>query len=61
MNVDDLAAAVLSPHDGWLDPHSLLMGFAHQLRHEDATIETWARWEMACLRSGQRRRLASRS
>lgn len=27
MNVDDLGAAVLSPDDGWLDPHSVLMGF----------------------------------
>jgi FAD-dependent oxidoreductase domain-containing protein 1 len=27
MNVSDLAAAVHSPDDGWLDPHSVLMGF----------------------------------
>lgn len=27
MYVDDLGAAVLSPDDGWLDPHSVLMGF----------------------------------
>ena len=27
MYVDDIGAAVLSPDDGWLDPHSLLMGF----------------------------------
>ena len=27
MNVADLGAAVLSPDDGWLDPHSVLMGF----------------------------------
>jgi len=27
MNVEDLGAAVLSLDDGWLDPHSLLMGF----------------------------------
>lgn len=59
MNVDDLAAAVLSPHDGWLDPHSLLMGFAHQLRHEDATIDV-SGWEIASL-AERLRRLASRS
>ena len=27
MNVADLGAGVLSPDDGWLDPHSVLMGF----------------------------------
>jgi glycine/D-amino acid oxidase-like deaminating enzyme len=27
MNVKDLGAAVHSPDDGWLDPHSVLMGF----------------------------------
>lgn len=27
MNVGDLGAAVYSPDDGWLDPHSVLMGF----------------------------------
>lgn len=27
MYVDDLGAGVHSPDDGWLDPHSLLMGF----------------------------------
>jgi FAD-dependent oxidoreductase domain-containing protein 1 len=27
MNVEDLGAAVHSPDDGWLDPHSVLMGF----------------------------------
>jgi glycine/D-amino acid oxidase-like deaminating enzyme len=32
MNVDDLGAAVLSPDDGWLDPHSLLMGFRNKAR-----------------------------
>jgi glycine/D-amino acid oxidase-like deaminating enzyme len=32
MNVDDLGAAVLSPDDGWLDPHSLLMGFRSKAR-----------------------------
>lgn len=26
MNVSDLGAAVFSPDDGWLDPHSVLMG-----------------------------------
>jgi glycine/D-amino acid oxidase-like deaminating enzyme len=32
MNVDDLGAAVLSPDDGWLDPHSVLMGFRKKAR-----------------------------
>jgi FAD-dependent oxidoreductase domain-containing protein 1 len=27
MNVSDLGAAVQSPDDGWLDPHSVLVGF----------------------------------
>src|SRR5262249_5540724 len=27
MNVEDLGAAIHSPDDGWLDPHSVLMGF----------------------------------
>lgn len=32
MNVDDLGAAVLSPDDGWLDPHSVLMGFKRKAK-----------------------------
>ena len=32
MIVDDLAAAVFSPDDGWLDPHSLLMGFRNKAK-----------------------------
>jgi FAD-dependent oxidoreductase domain-containing protein 1 len=32
MNVDDLAAAVFSPDDGWLDPHSVLMGLRNKAR-----------------------------
>jgi FAD-dependent oxidoreductase domain-containing protein 1 len=32
MNVSDLGAAVLSPDDGWLDPHSVLMGFRNKAR-----------------------------
>jgi glycine/D-amino acid oxidase-like deaminating enzyme len=32
MRVDDLGAAVHSPDDGWLDPHSLLMGFRNKAR-----------------------------
>jgi FAD-dependent oxidoreductase domain-containing protein 1 len=32
MNVADLAAAVFSPDDGWLDPHSLLMGFRNKAK-----------------------------
>ncbi len=30
MNVSDLGAAVYSPDDGWLDPHSVLMGFPQE-------------------------------
>ncbi|OBZ95663.1 FAD-dependent oxidoreductase [Pararhizobium polonicum] len=32
MNVSDLGAAVHSPDDGWLDPHSVLMGFRKKAR-----------------------------
>ena len=32
MNVDDLGAAVHSPHDGWLDPQSVLTGFRNKAR-----------------------------
>jgi glycine/D-amino acid oxidase-like deaminating enzyme len=32
MHVDDLGAAVLSPDDGWLDPHGVLMGFRNKAR-----------------------------
>lgn len=32
MNVADLGAAVLSPDDGWLDPHSVLMGLNNKAR-----------------------------
>lgn len=32
MNVTDLGAAVYSPDDGWLDPHSVLMGFRKKAR-----------------------------
>jgi FAD-dependent oxidoreductase domain-containing protein 1 len=32
MNVDDLGAAVHSPDDGWLDPHSVLTGFRNKAR-----------------------------
>jgi glycine/D-amino acid oxidase-like deaminating enzyme len=32
MNVADLGAAVLSPDDGWLDPHSVLMGLKNKAR-----------------------------
>jgi glycine/D-amino acid oxidase-like deaminating enzyme len=37
MYVDDLGAAVLSPDDGWLDPHSVLMGFRNKARSLGAT------------------------
>jgi glycine/D-amino acid oxidase-like deaminating enzyme len=32
MNVADLGAAVHSPDDGWLDPHSVLSGFRNKAR-----------------------------
>ncbi|SDR24394.1 Glycine/D-amino acid oxidase [Rhizobiales bacterium GAS191] len=32
MHVDDLGSAVRSPDDGWLDPHSVLMGFRNKVR-----------------------------
>ena len=32
MNVSDLGAAVHSPDDGWLDPHSVLMGFRRKAK-----------------------------
>src|SRR5437773_11653227 len=32
MNVSDLGAGVHSPDDGWLDPHSVLMGFRNKAR-----------------------------
>ena len=32
MNVSDLGAAVHSPDDGWLDPHSVLQGFRRKAR-----------------------------
>jgi glycine/D-amino acid oxidase-like deaminating enzyme len=40
MNVDDLGAAVLSPDDGWLDPHSVLMGFRNKARSMGAEFRT---------------------
>lgn len=36
MNVTDLSAAVHSPEDGWLDPHSVLMGFRNKAKSLDA-------------------------
>jgi FAD-dependent oxidoreductase domain-containing protein 1 len=38
MTVDDLGAAVLSPDDGWLDPHAVLMGFRNKARSLGATF-----------------------
>ena len=32
MNVADLGGAVFSPDDGWLDPHSVLMGLKNKAR-----------------------------
>src|SRR5437773_11239132 len=38
MLVDDLGAAVHSPDDGWLDPHSVLMGFRTKARSLGAEL-----------------------
>jgi FAD-dependent oxidoreductase domain-containing protein 1 len=38
MNVSDLAAAVYSPDDGWLDPHSVLRGLRRKARSIGATF-----------------------
>jgi len=63
MNVDDLGAAVLSPDDGWLDPHSLLMGFRSKARSMGAEfiadevtglVRQGASVTAAELRSGER-------
>lgn len=40
MNVSDLGAAVHSPDDGWLDPHSVLMGFRKKARSLGAEFIT---------------------
>ena len=63
MNVDDLGAAVLSPDDGWLDPHSVLMGFRNKARSIGAEfmadevtglVQHGASVTAAELRSGER-------
>lgn len=38
MYVGDLGAAVLSPDDGWLDPHAVLMGLRNKARSLGATF-----------------------
>jgi len=38
MVVDDLGAGVLSPDDGWLDPHGVLQGFRKKSRAMGATF-----------------------
>jgi glycine/D-amino acid oxidase-like deaminating enzyme len=38
MTVDDLAAGVHSPEDGWLDPHSVLMAFRNKARSMGSTF-----------------------
>jgi glycine/D-amino acid oxidase-like deaminating enzyme len=38
MNVSDLGAATHSPDDGWLDPHSVLMGFRKKARSLGASF-----------------------
>lgn len=40
LRVDDLGPAVLSPEDGWLDPHAFLIGFATLARALGATFRT---------------------
>lgn len=63
MYVDDLGGAVLSPDDGWLDPHSVLVGFKNKaislgasfLADEVVGMErTGGAVTAAVLRSGQR-------
>src|ERR1700716_2091012 len=63
MNVDDLGAAVLSPDDGWLDPHSVLVGFRNKARSIGAEfmadevtglVRQGASVSAAELRSGER-------
>jgi FAD-dependent oxidoreductase domain-containing protein 1 len=52
MNVSDLGAAVHSPDDGWLDPHSVLQGFRKKARSLGAN---YLAEEVAALeRSGDR-------
>lgn len=38
MNVSDLGCAVHSPDDGWLDPHSVLMGFRNKAKSLGVTF-----------------------
>jgi FAD-dependent oxidoreductase domain-containing protein 1 len=40
MNVDDLAGGVRSPDDGWLDPHSVLMGLRKKVKSLGVEIVT---------------------
>jgi FAD-dependent oxidoreductase domain-containing protein 1 len=40
MNVADLGAAVYSPDDGWLDPHSVLSGLRNKARSLGARLRT---------------------
>lgn len=40
MNVSDIGAAVHSPDDGWLDPHSVLMGFRRKAQSKGAVFLT---------------------
>jgi FAD-dependent oxidoreductase domain-containing protein 1 len=63
MFVDDLGAAVHSPDDGWLDPHSVLMGFRNKARSMGAQfiadevtglVRTSNAVTTAVLESGQR-------
>lgn len=63
MNVTDIGAAVHSPDDGWLDPHSVLMGFRTKARSLGAEFlsgevvaldRTGPRATAATLRSGER-------
>ena len=63
MNVADLGAAVHSPDDGWLDPHSVLAGFRAKARSMGATFladdvvaldRTRAAVTAAVLKSGRR-------
>jgi glycine/D-amino acid oxidase-like deaminating enzyme len=60
MRSDDLALGVLSPHDGWLDPNSVLQGFRRKSRAEfirDRVVDLYVsgtRVQAAELASGAR-------
>lgn len=52
MRVDDLGAGVLSPVDGWCDPHQLLHGFKRKAIHLGVL---WWRWRYRVPRCARHR------